>query len=198
MPDLSSRLPADSRARRHQLRRTMRQRRRALSPGQQRLAARRLTKALAATPRVRRARRIALYLPADGEIDARSLMHHAGFRQRVFLLPVLDPLRRGYLRFAPWRRGQPLTPNRFGIPEPRLQGTLVATWAVDVMLMPLVAFDDAGNRLGMGGGFYDRTLADMARRPRQPWLIGAAHHFQRVPRLETARWDKAMNCVITD
>ena len=198
MPDVSSPLPAESRTRRNQLRRTMRQRRRALSAGSQRLAARQLTRKLAATLRIRRARRIALYLPADGEIDPRGLMQHTGFKRCVFLLPVLDPLRPGHLRFVPWQPGQPLTKNRFGIPEPHLSGPLAAAWALDVILMPLVAFDDAGNRLGMGGGFYDRTLADLPRRPKQPWLAGTAHRFQRVSRLETARWDKAMNCVITD
>ena len=70
--------------------------------------------------------------------------------------------------------------------------------ALDAILVPLVGFDDRGHRLGMGGGFYDRALADLARRPRRPRLIGVAFEFQRRPRLREAAWDQPLDQVVTD
>ena len=73
-----------------------------------------------------------------------------------------------------------------------------AAWALDAILVPLVGFDDRGHRLGMGGGVYDRALADLARRPRRPRLIGVAFEFQRQPRLREAAWDQPLDQVVTD
>ena len=185
-------------ARRRALRRSMRARRRALPPGARRQANRRLGRHLAAHPLLRKARRIALYMPNDGEIDPGSLLKHCRGQRWQFFLPVLDPVYPGLLRFAPWHPGQAMTRNRFGIPEPALRCRQPAEWTLDVIVMPLVAFDDAGRRLGMGGGFYDRTLATLATRPRHPKLLGTAYRFQRVRRLEEATWDIPMDSVVTD
>ncbi|MCH8542436.1 MAG: 5-formyltetrahydrofolate cyclo-ligase [Alcanivorax sp.] len=180
------------------LRQQMRQRRRALTPGAQRQAARQLARQLATHPALRYAQRIARYLPADGEIDPGTLFQHLQWRHRAAFLPILDPLGRGSLLFAHWRPGMRLVPNRYRIDEPAMPRRATPVWTLDVILLPLVAFDDVGNRLGMGGGFYDRTLASLARRPRRPALLGVAHHFQRVTQLDTAEWDVPLDAVITD
>jgi 5-formyltetrahydrofolate cyclo-ligase len=73
-------------------------------------------------------------------------------------------------------------------------------WTLDLILTPLVAFDDQGNRLGMGGGFYDRTLAYLGRRKhwKKPRLIGTAHAFQQVARLPHESWDVPLHGVVTE
>ena len=176
----------------------MRAQRRALTPGAQRQAARQLARHLATHPAIRYAQRIACYLPADGEIDPGVLFRQPQWRHRKVFLPILDPLGRGNLLFAHWRPGMRLLPNRYRIDEPAMPRRITPLWTLDVILLPLVAFDDAGNRLGMGGGFYDRTLACLAHRPRRPALIGIAHHFQRVAQLDAADWDVPLDAVITD
>ncbi len=183
---------------RRKLRRQMRRQRRALSRGERLAAAERLARRLRGSDELLRARRVALYLPADGELDPRPALLDT-FSHKALYLPVLDPLRPGILRFAPWRPGVAMTGNRFGIPEPRYRhGELAPVWSLDVILMPLVAWDRQGNRLGMGGGFYDRTLAPRRRWPSRPRLVGVGYRFQEVPELEMARWDVPLDAVVTD
>src|SRR5699024_7215783 len=122
----------------------------------------------------RRFRHIAVYQARDGEMDPLPALSRHRFRGARLYLPVLDPVYRGRLRFHLWRQEERLRANRFGIGEPRHWQRGRAAWALDAILIPLVGFDDRGHRLGMGGGFYDRTLADLARRPRRPRLIGIA------------------------
>lgn len=177
------------------LRRQLRAARRALSPARQKAAARDLARRLAALPPLQGARRIALYWPVDGEIDPRPL--RARLPRATFYLPVLQPFPASTLRFARWARGARLARNRFGIPEPRGQATVSAR-KLDVVLMPLTGFDAAGNRLGMGGGFYDRTLAFHRHGRHRPALTGVAHECQRVPALPVAEWDIRPHLLVTD
>lgn len=180
---------------RAQLRRELRARRRALSPAQQAAAARALAHRLATLPLLRHARDIALYWPVDGEIDPRLLARRC--RGHRFYLPVLQAFPAGTLRFAPWRAGDRLARNRFGIPEPRGSATRPAR-ALDALLLPLTGFDARGNRLGMGGGFYDRTLAFHRHGQRRPLLVGVAHACQQVPALPVQAWDVPLAVVVTD
>lgn len=179
------------------LRRELRARRRALSVPRQRQAARQLQQRLRQLPELRRARRIALYWPNDGEIDPRRLAAVALPHQQLYL-PVLQSFPALTLRFVRWTPRRRLAKNRFGIPEPR-RGARLPAQAMDVILLPLVGFDDHGNRLGMGGGFYDRSLAFLQRQRRPaPLLAGLAHACQRLPRLDAARWDVPLQLVVTD
>ncbi|WAE52431.1 5-formyltetrahydrofolate cyclo-ligase [Stutzerimonas frequens] len=183
------------------LRRKLRHARRQLTPAQQRLAARRLYRQLTHHPQFRRARHIALYLPNDGEIDPRLLLQAAQRRGKATYLPVLNPWPRTRMVFQRIKPGERLRRNRFGILEPVIRTARQRrVWALDLLLMPLVGFDGNGGRLGMGGGFYDRSLAYRAMRKKshKPTLLGLAHECQRVDRLPLESWDVALQATVTD
>ncbi|MBV6751245.1 5-formyltetrahydrofolate cyclo-ligase [Pseudomonas chlororaphis] len=186
---------------RPQLRRLLRKARRALSVSEQRQAARGLYRQLAQHPLFRRARHISLYLPTDGEIDPRLLLREAQRRGKHTYLPVLSAWPRTRMVFQRIRPGEKLQPNRFRILEPRVNlAAQRKVWALDLVLLPLVGFDVEGGRLGMGGGFYDRSLAYLARRQswRKPTLLGLAHECQKVGKLNQASWDVPLQGTVTD
>ncbi|EHY77767.1 5-formyltetrahydrofolate cyclo-ligase [Stutzerimonas stutzeri] len=183
------------------LRRKLRQARRQLTPAQQRLAASRLYRQLAQHPVFRRARHIALYLPNDGEIDPGLLLRAAQRRGKATYLPVLNPWPRTRMVFQRIKPGERLRRNRFGIFEPVIRSARQRrVWALDLLLMPLVGFDGKGGRLGMGGGFYDRSLAYRAMRKKshKPTLLGLAHECQRVDQLPLESWDVPIQGTVTD
>ncbi|UPQ82579.1 MULTISPECIES: 5-formyltetrahydrofolate cyclo-ligase [Pseudomonas] len=183
------------------LRRQLRQARRHLTPTQQRQAAKRLYRQLAQHPLFRRARHVALYLPNDGEIDPRPLLLEAQRRGKATYLPVLNAWPRTRMVFQRIMPNERLKPNRFGIPEPTFCPTRQRPiWTLDLVLMPLVGFDEHGGRLGMGGGFYDRSLAYRNRRKNghKPTLLGLAHDCQKVDRLPLASWDVSLQATVTD
>ena len=183
------------------LRKMLRARRRALSAGEQRRAGASLARRLAGQPLWRRSRRIAVYWACDGEIDPRPLVEQAWQQGRQVFLPVVDWLN-PRLRFVGWDRQTPLISNRYGIAEPAPSGDRcpVAPWTLDLVLVPLTGFDAACHRLGMGGGFYDRTFcssrAGMAIR--QPPLLGLAHSCQQLEQVPTDPHDLALSAVATD
>ncbi|WP_115717301.1 5-formyltetrahydrofolate cyclo-ligase [Gallaecimonas mangrovi] len=178
---------------RNQIRRWAREQRRALSPQQQQNAATATAKHALTLPEVAKAKTLALYLANDGELDPEPLLHSLLAQAKSVLLPVLHPFHQGQLLFLRYRPGQDMSANRFGIPEPVLDvQQVVPTHAVDVVFTPLVAFDDAGHRLGMGGGFYDRTL----ERYQGP-IIGLAHDCQQHPALPAESWDKPLGIIVT-
>ncbi len=186
---------------RNDLRRQMRARRRALSPSERHHHSLALERNLASSPQFLRSRHIALYLPNDGELDLRPVIARAEAMGKRCYLPVLSPLYHNRLWFAPYHQGDELQLNRFGIPEPILNWRQMRpVWTLDLVLTPLVAFDLQGNRLGMGGGFYDRTLAYLGRRRywRKPHLIGTAYEFQCVEALEIQHWDVPLSGVVTE
>lgn len=183
------------------LRRQLRAARRSLSPLQQRQASQQLWRQLAQHPLFRRSRHIAFYLANDGEIDPSILMAHARRLGKQCYLPVITGWPADRMHFQRLVPGQRWVINRFGIREPLIDpGRQARPWRLDLILMPLVGFDEAGNRLGMGGGFYDRTFA--FRRRRQHWtgphLLGLAHHCQKVAQLPTASWDIPLDGIVSD
>jgi len=178
----------------------LRQARRELNPQQQQDAAIGLANTLRKHPRVMGARHIGLYLPNDGEIDPGQFMAQSQRRGMHFYLPVLHPIHSGQLAFCRYDATTPMAPNRFGIPEPVFHSRRIRpAWSLDVVLMPLVGFDEEGGRLGMGGGFYDRSFAFTRIRPRlRPTLIGLAHELQKVQKLPVEPWDIPLDAVVTD
>jgi len=183
------------------LRKQLRQARRALSPAQQRKAAERLKRHLAQDIRFLRARHIAFYLANDGEIDPAPLLKLANRYRKHCYLPVLKRWPATGMAFQKLQRKQAWQRNRFNIREPRTdRKRQVRAWRLDLVLMPLVGFDAAGNRLGMGGGFYDRAFAYRHRQgaTKRPRLLGLAHQCQQVDLLPCAGWDIPLDGVVTD
>ena len=115
----------------------------------------------------------------------------------VWCLPCIQP--DDSLRFAPWRPGDPLLSNRFGIPEPDL-GPDAQLRAADMalILLPLLAFSRDGQRLGMGGGFYDRSLAFRRSGPLPPRLVGVGYAAQESPAWPGEDWDVHLDAVVTE
>jgi 5-formyltetrahydrofolate cyclo-ligase len=105
----------------------------------------------------------------------------------------------GTLLFARYHTGQTLIRNRYGIGEPVKSGRLRKGWSVNTVLLPLVGFDRCGGRLGMGGGYYDRSFRRLATTGTgAPRLVGLAHRVQEVSLLPRERWDLDLSAVATD
>lgn len=186
---------------RQQLRKEKRLQRRKLTVAQQCLAAQALERQLLRSAEFRNARRIACYLAQDGEIDLISVMASMRGMKKECYIPVLDVMGSRRLWFAPIHQHTQFQLNRYGIPEPRVSARdYVLAHTLDLILVPLVAFDRQGNRLGMGGGFYDSTLAYLKRRQYwfKPHIFGVAHDFQRLEMLHCASWDVPMQSIVTD
>jgi len=183
-----------------EIRQSIRAQRRALIDTEQHQHSQALCRNISLEQSYKKAKHIGCYLANDGEIDPQLLIEHAWFFNKTVYLPVLSPLK-NQLYFAPYSRQSRLKLNRFTIPEPICHPAQWKTAAqLDLLLLPLVAFDSSGNRMGMGGGFYDRTLAYLQHRRywRKPALIGLAHDFQRVAKLPTQSWDIPANLIITE
>lgn len=185
---------------RAQLRRTLRQTRRALSLKQQQDAANGVFRQLAQHPYFIRAQHIALYCAADGEISPHILAQAAWRYRKQLYLPVLSEWPSTQMNFQVWLPNGAWKKNRFGIAEPHSHpAKLRDITALDLILLPLVGFDEQGARLGMGGGFYDRSLARLNRHPqlRRPRLIGLAHECQKVDQLSVEPWDIPLDATVT-
>lgn len=172
-------------ARKQSLRKRMRERRRGLSAAEQASHASAVSSTLAA--RLHDSDTVGVYLVRDGEVDLTLLINVCWQREVAVAVPVI---KRGDLRFAAYRRGETVRLNRFGIAEPALPSWCVPT----LILAPLVAFDAAGHRLGMGGGYYDRYFRahpDLGR-------VGVAHECQRVASVPVADHDMALPAVVTE
>ncbi|HOW63290.1 MAG TPA: 5-formyltetrahydrofolate cyclo-ligase [Candidatus Contendobacter sp.] len=182
------------------LRQRLRERRRALSPAMQRQAALAVASRLEDWPEWISAVRVAGYWACDGELDPAPLLERAWSTGRSVYLPVLD--RACALHFAPYSPGTPMRRNRFNIPEPAVAPeTWLEPSRLDLVLTPLVTFDPTGTRLGMGGGFYDRTFAflrDPGYRGHRPVLLGLGYEFQHVAALVRHAWDVPLDAAVTE
>jgi 5-formyltetrahydrofolate cyclo-ligase len=139
---------------------------------------------------------VAGYWAMGGEVPLHLLQMRLRPDQ-VWCLPCLED--DGSLRYAPWRPGDPLVSNRFGIPEPGLApASRLDPREMATVLLPLVAFDAAGNRLGMGGGYYDRSFAFRLGAPAPPRLVGVGYGFQRQDALRPEPWDVPLDAVVTE
>lgn len=183
---------------RQQLRSHIRSLRRSLSAEQQHQASLDLVKQLLPRPEVQQAQHIALYLTNDGELDTTPLIHALWQQGKTLYLPLLHPVVSGYLVFQLYIPDTLLKPNQFGIGEPELNCSLLHPVSqLDLIFTPLVAFDAQGQRLGMGGGFYDRTLSQLHVEATKPRLIGLAHDCQQVESVPVEAWDIPLPSICT-
>ncbi|MCL2897951.1 5-formyltetrahydrofolate cyclo-ligase [Brenneria tiliae] len=195
-PIPSSIPPLSSDQLRRQIRRDVRQRRRQLSAEQQALFAQQALERALAHQKIRQADSIAVFLSFDGELDTQPLIQRLWQRGKRVYLPALHPFSAGNLLFLRYEPDSELVLNRLKILEPRLDvRRVLPPQRLDVLLTPLVAFDRQGQRLGMGGGFYDRTLRHWQQGG--PYPIGLAHDCQQVDLLPAERWDIPLPEIIT-
>lgn len=181
---------------RQQIRQQIRLRRRALTPEQQTQFALLAADRMMAYPPVLLAHTVAVFLSFDGELDTRPLIDQLWRAGKRVYLPVLHPFSPGNLLFLHYHPSSDLVVNRLKIREPKLDVRDVLPLSqLDVLVTPLVAFDADGQRLGMGGGFYDRTLRNWRQHRLQP--VGYAHDCQQVDALPTEQWDIPLPAVIT-
>lgn len=182
---------------RRALRALMRSRREALPPAVRLGAAEAMAQHLRRAPWYAAARSVAGYWAVRGELPLHALLvPPLAFE---YCLPVLQP--GNTLRFAAWRTGAPLATNAFGIPEPEVSSdALLPAAQLELVLVPLVAFDRRGGRLGSGAGYYDRSFAFLRdqSRPARPRLVGIAYGFQEVENLAVEAWDVPLDHVATE
>jgi 5-formyltetrahydrofolate cyclo-ligase len=183
---------------RQQIRQQIRAARRSLNTEMQQQASLDLVQQLLAQKEIQQAQHIALYLTNDGELDTKALIQALWQQGKSLYLPLLHPVVPGYLVFQLYQPDTTLTPNRFGIGEPHLNcSQLCPVSQLDLIFTPLVAFDLQGQRLGMGGGFYDRTLSQLPPGANNPLLIGLAHDCQQVDAVPTEAWDIPLPIICT-
>jgi len=179
------------------LRSRYRNARRALSIHEQRSHARDAAKHLAVSGLMLAFERFAIYAASDGELDPTPIARTLLAAHKTVALPVVGPARR--LTFHRYREDGHFVRNRFGIaePDPRFERR-IPTCILDVVLLPLVAFDDLGIRLGRGGGYYDATFGVRAGARPRALLIGLAHELQHHTDLAHRHWDVPLDGVITE
>jgi 5-formyltetrahydrofolate cyclo-ligase len=181
---------------RNRLREQLRARRSALTQSEARTAALACAQHLSSSREFESAGHVAGYLSVDRELDPQPLLQMALEADKSVYLPRIKQT--NAMEFVAWQAGDPLCDNRFGIPEPSLREAVVlSAEALDLVLVPLLGFDMRGNRLGFGGGFYDRAFDFRQLRDAPPVLCGYAYDEQRCDALETAEWDVALDAIVT-
>jgi len=148
-------------------------------------------------PLISHAKSVAGYKAIRGEISVDLLLAECHRNKVKTLLPIM--LDEGRLLFAPFDESTPFKQKQFGIEEPDIPAAeFVQPMHIDLVLVPLVAFDKSANRMGMGGGFYDRSFAERKQQSAPPTLIGVAHAFQEVESVFADWWDVPLDCIVTD
>ncbi len=180
-----------------------RQQRRALSDTARTRYSRDICETFLHTQTYQRAQRLAVYLPLKEEVDVRAIIERAVADGKQPYLPVVIA-RNQALQFAPYSPLTPLTKDAIGMVIPDVPMSSYCTVsALDVVITPLVAFDAQCQRIGMGGGFYDRTFAQLYdypadTTPAQPQKLGVAFEIQRLAHIKRQTWDIALDSVISE
>jgi 5-formyltetrahydrofolate cyclo-ligase len=180
------------------IRKRLRAARRALGAAEHRSRSGLASKAVMRLPMFAAGKRVALYLPFDGETDTTALLAAARARGVRVFVPVISDKRHGRLRFYPLNGAT--TPGVFGIAVPRRMARPVAAQWLNLIVAPLVGVDDTGRRLGMGGGYYDRALAFRRRRRcwKGPHVVGFAFDCQRTDLEFAEPWDVRLSSLATE
>jgi len=179
----------------HHIRQHLRKQRNSLSPLQQIKAAKSCAQKSIQLAAIQNANNIALYLKNDAELDPQPLIEALWKLNKCLFLPVIKDFTNGLLHFAPYFPNSPMTHNKYGIAEP-ITDQSIAISSIDVIFIPLVGFDEDGNRLGMGGGFYDRSLAGISSE--NTLKVGLAYQQQKIDSLPSEDWDQPLDMIITE
>ena len=185
-----------------QLRKQLRKQRRQVSAYQQQQSELQILQRLRRVPEFKHATRVGIYLHAFGEIQTRKIIEYCFHQKKAVYLPMICNMNQRLVWVKVSRnqfQNKRFSHHPLGMQEPMAtRGQHVSH--LDLLLMPLLACDPYGTRIGMGGGFYDRSLAYLARRKnwRKPTLLGLAHECQKVGRLAQASWDVPLQGTVTD
>ncbi|WP_218813634.1 5-formyltetrahydrofolate cyclo-ligase [Rickettsiella endosymbiont of Dermanyssus gallinae] len=164
----------------------------------QTIASQKITQQLIQNPHFQKSQYIAAYIAINQEIDPEIIIKTAWQCHKDCYLPVLQEKK---LIFSVYKKNMPLIKNQFNIPEPPLSSeSIIEPCHLDVVLVPLLGFTNNGERLGMGGGFYDRSFSFLLNgvRPAKPYLIGLAYEWQKLKSFESSAWDVPLNAIITE
>lgn len=179
----------------HALRVSLRERRSAIPAAARIAAAEAVAQHLQQLPALQKANTVAGYWAIGGELPLHSLMTGLPARTR-YCLPMLQPDRA--LRFAPWRSGDAIVANRYGIPEPANIVEVLNPDALDVVLLPLLGYTRNGDRVGTGGGWYDRSFAFRRTTAAPPLLIGVGFACQQIDEHVPQDWDVPLDAIVTE
>ncbi len=179
------------------LRRLFDQKRKALSLEAQKQKSRQLLQWLPQIPAFVTAKHIAMYWPMGAELSPLPLLTQAQHQNKHCYLPVLRPGSE-VLTFVAYQAMDPLMKHPLGFLEPALsEKPILAAKDLDLIILPLLAFDDYGQRLGRGAGHYDRTLHEISD-SKKPYLLGLGYACQHIDRLPTDPWDYRVDGVLTE
>ena len=131
------------------------------------------------------------YYPYNNEIDCIKILKKLEKKNYIISLPKIK--KNSQMDFIQWSSNDPLVINKFGIPEPSNEKIKFP----DILLVPLLSFDAKLNRVGYGGGFYDRYIHRIKRK-KKPLLVGLAYSFQKVKSIPINKYDKKLDFVVTE
>ena len=136
---------------------------------------------------------LSIYYPSNYEVDILSLFSVINAKKIKILLPIVESKEK--MRFVEWKFLEPLRVNHFGMLEPELSKKSLIP---NVMLVPLLAFDETNNRLGYGKGFYDRFLNKFIKAKKKITTIGIAFSFQKYIKLPKSKFDVKLDYILTE
>ena len=159
-----------------------------------------IAKLLPQLPEYTHASRIGAYSASENEIDPQTIIADCWLAGKKAYLPVMSESKQYHIDFYAYNKGQKLKSNPYGITEPETSGDKIEPWKLDLVLLPLVAFDQFCNRIGRGAGFYDRCFAFANELPNsnRPILVGLAYSDQLIDTIPSQPWDVAMDYIITE
>ena len=178
------------------VRRTLREQRRSLDPAARHAAS--VAACALVRPLLAAATSIGAYVAIAGELDPAPLVDWAWSRSVPVYVPKITAGRS--MVFAPWDAGGGRQVGAFGVPEPTAEAPVRAAARLAAVLVPLVAFDRSGTRLGTGAGFYDRAFAFRHDQPRgsEPLLIGLGYSWQELATIDRQPWDVPLDYIVTE
>ena len=183
-----------------QIRTNIRQQRESLSHEEQLHLSHQIFEHIFCSDMFQKANSMAFYMAHRGEVKTQSLIDKCLNLNKKCYLPNLHPTKRQQLLFMPYHADAIMQQNKYRIEEVALDDEKVLMpWLLDCVFMPLVAFDDAKHRIGMGAGFYDRTFCFKKNNPSaKPILVGLAYEFQRVSKIDNQIWDIPVDLIVTE